>query len=76
MVVVVLMVPVAFMHPPAFAVMIVVGMTPIGSGIRWLCPASRDPDIATIAVAPVSVGPDESRAWRRWAALVTDRGRS
>src|ERR1700737_1963759 len=54
---VILPVPMAFMHSPAFRVMIVVWMAPIRSGIWRTIPTSRLPYIPSAIDSPVAVDP-------------------
>ncbi len=59
-VIVVLMIPVAFVQAPTSVVVIVVRMTPISPGIWGLLPTPRHPDIASISYAPISIDPDKA----------------
>ena len=83
--VVVLVVPVAFVHLPALLVVVVVGMAPGGSPVRRTLPDAAVPDVAASIVTPVAFGPDKAHArrgspdfvaerWRRTANVDVDRG--
>jgi len=71
-------VPVAFMNPPTFAVVVVVGMTPVGAGVGRPLPSAGDPDIVAAARAPVPIDPGVAFSrhdrsyfiadWWRWGA--------
>jgi hypothetical protein len=71
-------VPVALMNLPTLAVVVVVGMAPVGAGIGWPLPSAGDPDIMAAARAPVPIDPgvafsrhDRSYLiadWWRWGA--------
>src|ERR1700737_322057 len=52
-------VPVPFMNLPTFAVVVVVGVGPVGAGVGWALPSAGDPDIVTAARAPVRIDPGE-----------------
>ena len=75
---VVFAVPVSFMNLPTFAVVVVVGVGPVGAGVGWPLPDARDPDVAVATRAPVSIDPgvafsrhDRSYLiadWWRWGA--------
>jgi hypothetical protein len=68
-VVVVFVVPMAFVHLPALLVVVVVGMVPIGACIGWLLPDATVPDVAASIVAPVSFDPDITRTGHAWLNL-------
>ena len=80
---VVFVIPVSFVNLPTLLVMVVVGVGPVGAGVRWPLPCAGNPDVAAAARAPVSVGPDEAFCrngrpdliadhWRRWADIDLD----
>jgi hypothetical protein len=72
-VVVVLMVPMSLMHSPAFPVVVIVRMTPV-CPFKWrTVPASPDPPVVVTNWLPISIHPDEGRAWRRSILLIADR---
>jgi hypothetical protein len=54
---VVFMIPMAFMYLPALLVVVVVGMAPVGAGVRRPLPAAGDPDVAAATGAPIAVNP-------------------
>jgi hypothetical protein len=56
----VFVVPVAFMYSPTFAVVVVVGMGPVGAGVGWPLPGTRNPDVAIAVRSPVAISPDEA----------------
>ena len=58
----VFVVPVAFVHLPALLVMVVMGMAPVGTGVRRTLPDAAVPDVAASIVAPVAFGPDKALA--------------
>jgi len=57
MIAVVFVVPVAFMHAPAFLVVVIVWMVPVGAGIRRAVPTAANPYIMAALISPVSVNP-------------------
>jgi len=71
----VFVIPVALMHSPTFAVVVVVGMSPVGAGVRRALPGAGDPDVAVATRSPVAVDPDE--VWCRHGRrdFVADYGR-
>ena len=73
--VVILVVPVAFVHLPALLVVVVMRVAPIGAGVRWPHPDSGHPDIAASAVAPVSLSPNETLARHGGPHLIAQRRR-
>jgi hypothetical protein len=72
-IVVVLAVPMAFVHFPAFSVVVVVWMRPIGSFIRRTLPTSPNPLVTVARWGPISVYPNEARAW--WWSRLRDGDR-
>jgi len=72
-VVVVLTVPVSLVQLPAFLVVIVVRVTPIGPFVGRMVPASLHPAIVAAVWRPVSFYPDEAWAGERPTLLVADR---
>jgi hypothetical protein len=72
-VVVILAVPMSLMHPPAFPVVVIVGMAPVGPLIRRTFPASSDPPVMVTHWFPISVHPDKLWTWRRSILLIADR---
>jgi hypothetical protein len=62
----VFVVPMPFMNLPASLVVVVVGMAPVGAGIRWPLPCAGDPYVAGAVRVPIAIDPDESllRHWR------------
>ena len=67
---VVLMIPVTLLHLPAVAVVVIVGMSPIGTRIRRTIPATGNPYIAISAPVPVAIDPGISFAWHGRTSLV------
>ena len=71
-------VPVPFMNLPTFAVVIVVGVGPVGAGVGWALPSAGDPDIAAATRAPIPVDPGITSSrhgrshlvaeWWRWGS--------
>src|SRR5277367_5716667 len=72
MVAVVFVVPVSFMDLPALLVVIVMRMGPVGARVGRSLPNSRDPDIATATLSPVSVDPCVAFSWHRRSYLIAD----
>jgi hypothetical protein len=72
----VLMIPVAFMHPPALLIVIVVWMAPVSSPIRRPLPNTRPPDVSAVHIAPVSFRPHIALAWHCRTDFVAERRRS
>lgn len=72
---VVFVIPVAFVHLPASLVVVVVGVAPVGAGVRWPLPAAGNPDVAAAARAPVAVNPGVTFSWHGWPYLIADRWR-
>jgi hypothetical protein len=60
-VVVVFVVPVSLVHLPAFFVVVVVGVTPVGAFVGRMVPASLHPAIVAAIGCPISFYPGE--AW-------------
>ena len=71
--VVIFTIPVAFMQPPAFPVMIVVGMAPVCPLVGRMLPTPCHPPIVTPIRGPISLDPDVARARHRPTLLVTQR---
>ena len=71
--VVILMIPVAFMHPPAFTIVIVVGMAPIRPFVGRTVPTSCHPPVVVPIRGPIPLDPDVARARNRPTLLVTQR---
>ena len=69
------MVPVAFVHTPAFLVMVVVRMGPVGAGIGWAIPAAWNPDVTALVDSPIAVDPGITFAGDRWTYFITQWGR-
>ncbi len=65
-------VPVAFMNSPTFAVVVVVGMAPVGAGVGWPLPSAGDPDIVTAARAPVPIDPGVAFSRHDRSYLIAD----
>jgi hypothetical protein len=61
MVAMIFVIPVAFVHLPSLPVVVVVGMGPIGAGVRWPLPDAGDPDVAVAVHSPIAIDPDEAR---------------
>src|SRR5438132_8815275 len=57
-VVVILAVPMSLMHPPAFPVVVIVRMAPVGPLIRRMFPASSDPPVMVTHWCFISVHPE------------------
>src|SRR6202158_1818509 len=71
--VVIFTIPVAFMHPPAFTIVIVVRMIPIRSFVGRTFPMPFHPSVAMPLRGPIPLDPDVAWAWNRRAPLVTQR---
>ena len=79
---VVFAVPVPFANLPTFAVVVVVGVGPVGAWVGWPLPCAGYPDIVPAANSPVAVDPDEAffrhgrrdfiADWRRRADIDLD----
>jgi hypothetical protein len=54
------MIPVAFVHPPSLLVVVIVGMAIVGAGVGRLLPASTNPYVPTVLIAPIALGPNVS----------------
>jgi hypothetical protein len=74
-IVMVLMVPMPFVKLPAFAIVIVMRMVPIGAFIWRTLPPSCNPAIAMSARCPIPVDPSETRRRDRPSHFVTKRWR-
>jgi len=72
-VVVVLMVPMSLVHSPAFAIVVIVRMAPVGPFIGRTFPASLDPPVMVTNGFPISIHPDEVWTWTRSILLIADR---
>jgi hypothetical protein len=71
--VVILMIPVAFMHLPALTVVIIVRVVPICPFIGSTLPAPGYPTIVMPMRGPVSLDPGVARTWTRPTLLVAVR---
>src|ERR1700686_233914 len=71
--VVILMIPVAFMHPPAFTIVIVMRMIPIRPFVGRTVPTPCHPPVVMPIRGPVPLDPNVARARNRPALLVTQR---
>src|SRR6266849_1665982 len=72
-IVVILMVPMSFVHSPAFAVVVIMRMTPV-CPFKWRPdPTSADPPILMTNWFPISIHPDEVWTWSRSILLIADR---
>ena len=74
-IVVILMVPVAFMKLPAFLIMVVMGMGPICAFVRRALPVSCNPAIVVTLGYPVSLDPNKACTGRRATTLIAQRRR-
>ena len=74
-VVVIFVVPVAFMELPAFPIMVVMRMVPIGSSVWRALPVSGNPAIVMPVGGPVSLDPNKTCLRRRTMALIAERRR-
>src|ERR1700680_4453144 len=72
-IVVVLMVPMSLVHLPAFAVVVIMRMSPVGPFIRRAVPASPNPPVMVTNRFPISFHPDEAWTWSRSILLIADR---
>jgi hypothetical protein len=74
------MIPVAFVHPPSLLVVVIVRMAVVGAGVRRLLPASTNPYVPPVLIAPIALGPNVSisgslstnfipQGWRRSANI-------
>lgn len=70
MVAVIFAIPMALVHLPALLVMVVVRMAPVSAGIGRAIPAARNPDVASILRAPVTVDPGITVAGHGWADFI------
>jgi hypothetical protein len=66
-------IPVAFMHLPALLVVVVVGVAPVGAGVRWSLPDAGDPDVAVATLPPIAVDPGVALSWHGWPYLISHR---
>src|SRR5579864_6666955 len=73
--VVVFVIPVSLVQLPAFLVVVVVRMTPVGAFVGSMVPASLDPAVVVAIGDPISFYPGVARAGHRPAFLVADRRR-
>jgi hypothetical protein len=65
-------VPMAFMNLPALLVVVVVGMAPVGAGVRWPLPDAGYPDVATATRAPVPIDPGVALSGHGRSYLIAD----
>src|SRR5438105_13202712 len=72
-VVVVLMIPMALVHSPAFAVVVVMRMTPVCPFVWRTIPASPDPAVTWTNWFPISVHPDKLLIRSTPTLLIADR---
>jgi len=72
---VVFAVPVSFMNLPTFAVVVVVGVGPVGAGVGWLLPDAGDPDVAVATCAPVPIDPGVAFSGHERPDLISHRRR-
>src|ERR1700694_4937023 len=71
--VVILMIPVAFMHPPAFTIVIVMRMAPIRPFVGRTVPMPCHPPVVTPIRCPVPLDPNVARTRNRPSPLVPQR---
>src|SRR3979411_363119 len=69
--VVIFTIPVAFMHPPAFAIVIVMRMVPIRSFVGRTLPVPFHPSVAMPMRGPIPLDPDIAWAGNRRTPFVT-----
>lgn len=72
---VIFMIPVAFLHVPAVALVLIVRVIPVRAFIRRSLPHTRNPDVAASVDAPVSINPSVSFEGWWWAAFIANRRR-
>src|SRR5450755_3549167 len=72
-IVVILVVPMPLVHLPAFAVVVVMRMTPVCPFIWRTVPASPDPPVMVTNWFPISFHPDEAWTWSRPTLLIAER---
>jgi hypothetical protein len=72
-VIVTLVVPVSFVALPAFTIVVVVRMNPVCPFKRGALPMSPDPLVTMTGRYPISLYPDEPRAWRWYLLFINDR---
>jgi hypothetical protein len=72
---VVFAVPVPFMNLPTLAVVVVVGVGPVGAGVGWLLPDAGDPDVAVATRAPVPIDPSVAISRHGGSYLISHRRR-
>jgi len=70
--VVVLAIPMSFVHFPAFAIVVVMRMGPVCSFKRRTLPAPRDPPVTVTNWRPISLHPNEARAGRGPRLFIND----
>ena len=75
MITMVFMIPMAFMYLPALLVVVVVGMAPVGAGIRRPLPDAGDPDVAAATGAPIAVNPSVAFSGHGRPYLISHRWR-
>ena len=71
----VFVIPVAFVHSPAFAIVVVMRVVPVSAFIRWVVPTAWNPLIAMSVRSPVAIDPYVAGAGGLAAALDTKRRR-
>src|SRR6266851_4884848 len=72
-IVVILMVPMSLVDLPAFAIVVVMRMTPVCPFKGRTFPAPPDPPVLVTNWFPISFQPDEARTWSRSILLIADR---
>lgn len=75
-VVVIFVVPVAFVQLPPLLIVIVVGMVPIGALVWWLLPVSLDPSVVASVRCPIALDPTVTRPGCVAPPLISKRRRS
>jgi hypothetical protein len=75
-IVVIFMVPVAFMKLPSLLIVIVVRMTPICALVRRLLPAASNPSVMVALWGPIALDPDVAGTGCIASLFVTNRRRS
>jgi hypothetical protein len=68
-------IPVALVHLPTLLVVIVVGVAPVGAGIRWPLPDAGDPDVTVATLPPVAIDPGVASSWHGRPNLISHRRR-
>jgi hypothetical protein len=72
---VVFVVPVPFVNLPTLLIVVVVGMAPVGAGVRWPLPDAGNPDVAVATRAPIAINPGVAFSWHGRPYLVSHRWR-